>query len=165
MGQTGYPTKRMDRVPQTANETHRLAKSRITSYNVCYTKLLRHFEAVVVNNKLYCIGGRRSSGVEKKVFEITVPEVDVFDFKTQKWRTLPTVIPTQRAGTTNVVSGNEIIVIGGESIAHKVAHNECEAYNVKTGLWRTLPHLVEGRHGTRITSYNVCYTKLLRDNL
>jgi len=40
-----------------------------------------HFQAAVVNNKLYAAGGRRS-GYEGQGFEATIAEVDVYDFAT-----------------------------------------------------------------------------------
>lgn len=111
-----------------------------------------HFEAVVLKDKLYCIGGRRSYGAAKQVFKLTVPCVDVFDFKTGKWETLDTSIPTQRAGASTVVVGDEIILIGGES-QQPLAHDECEAYNPENNTWRYLPRLVIPRHGT--TAVNI----------
>lgn len=106
-----------------------------------------HFEAVVYDDKLYCIGGRNSSGITKEVFNLTVPYVDVYDFRTGKWDTLDTEIPTPRAGASAVRMGDEIVLIGGESVQPE-AHDECEAYNPKTNTWRSLPKLCVPRHGT-----------------
>ncbi|MEK6481684.1 malectin domain-containing carbohydrate-binding protein [Catalinimonas sp. 4WD22] len=110
-----------------------------------------HFHAVVVNNKLYMAGGRRSSYATGETFSITVPEVDVFDFETGTWSTLPSGsnIPTQRAGSTTAVLGEELIVIGGESVAQSAAHKETEALNINTQTWRSLADLQTGRHGTQ----------------
>lgn len=114
-----------------------------------------HSQAVVINNKIYVAGGRRSSGVTKQVFQLTEPSVDVFDFKTKTWQTLPETvnIPTQRAGTSSVVFKEKILVIGGESSAHKTSHNEVEAFNTKTSTWEKLNPLIQGRHGTSVAKY------------
>ncbi|RDV10348.1 choice-of-anchor D domain-containing protein, partial [Pontibacter diazotrophicus] len=119
-----------------------------------------HYHAAVINNKLYLAGGRRSSDATGETFKLTVPEVDVFDFETNKWETLPgsSNIPTQRAGAATAVLGDELLVIGGESGSQSTAHVETEAFNVRTNSWRRLADLVRGRHGTQaITSNNGIY--------
>lgn len=110
-----------------------------------------HFQVVIVDEKLYAIGGRRSSAGTGQTFELTVPEVDVFDFNTGRWSTLPpeSNLPTPRAGTTSVVLDGEILVIGGESAAQQPAHAEVEALDPATGRWRTLAPLNTGRHATQ----------------
>src|SRR5690606_14433841 len=99
-----------------------------------------HFQAAIVGEKLYAIGGRRSSAATGQTFELTVPEVDVYDFATGEWTTLPAVsnLPTPRAGTTSVVLNGEVVVIGGESAAQREAHGEVEALDPESGRWRTL---------------------------
>ncbi|NDK55802.1 malectin domain-containing carbohydrate-binding protein [Pontibacter fetidus] len=108
-----------------------------------------HFHAAIVHNKLYLAGGRRSSYGTGETFSLTVPEVDVFDFATGTWQTLPAAsnIPTPRAGTTTAVLGEEVIVIGGESVAQTQAHQEVEALNINNHTWRRLANLQQGRHG------------------
>ncbi|QNF34540.1 choice-of-anchor D domain-containing protein [Adhaeribacter swui] len=110
-----------------------------------------HFQAAVVNGKLYLAGGRRSSASTNQTFELTVPQVDVFEFSASKWTTLPSSsnIPTQRAGTATAVLGNELIIIGGESGSQTSAHKHTEALNVTTNKWRRLADLKQGRHGTQ----------------
>jgi Kelch motif len=109
-----------------------------------------HFQAAVLNDKLYVVGGRRSSAKIGQVFQLTVPEVDVYDFKTGRWSTLPPEqnLPTLRAGCTAVAFEKSIVVIGGES-SQKPAHNQAEAYNTATKRWENLPTLNAGRHGTQ----------------
>lgn len=109
-----------------------------------------HSQAVVIDNKIYVAGGRQSSGKINQVFQLTEAAVDVFDFKTQTWSTLPENqnIPTQRAGTSSVVINKKLIVIGGESGSQKSSHSEVEALNTKTMTWEKLPSLKQGRHGT-----------------
>lgn len=112
-----------------------------------------HFQAAVIDDKLYAVGGR-NTGLNGEVFKFTVPEVDVYDFTTQQWSTLPNPLPTERAAPAVVALGNELLVIGGESGSQELAHNETEALNVLTGLWRTLDTLITGRHGTQAILHN-----------
>jgi len=109
-----------------------------------------HFNAVVCNDKLYLIGGRVTSGSIGKVFDLTIAEVDVFDFKTGRWSTLASPVPTQRAGSTTICINNKILFTGGESTKQKLAHNEVECLDTKTGKWCSLPSLITGRHGTQL---------------
>ena len=108
-----------------------------------------HFQAAVIDGKLYAAGGRRSGYDPESVFGATVPEVDVYDFAAGAWSTLPSSsnLPTERAGTTVAVVDGELIVIGGESASQTDAHSEVEALDVQAGTWRTLPPLQTGRHG------------------
>ena len=111
-----------------------------------------HFQAAVVNGQLVVTGGRKS-GYQGQGFEATIAETDVYDFSTGTWRTLPSPdggIPTQRAGCTAIVVGDEVIVIGGESGSQEKAHGEVEALNITTQSWRKLPGLQTGRHGTQV---------------
>lgn len=110
-----------------------------------------HFQAGILNGKLYAAGGRRSSQATGANFELTIPEVDVYDFSTGKWTPLPPAgdLPTERAGATTIVAGNQLLVIGGESGSQVSAHNEVEAFNPRKGTWRSLPPLNQGRHGTQ----------------
>lgn len=111
-----------------------------------------HFQATVVDGKLYAAGGRLSK-VGDDAFSTTIGEVDVYDFKTGEWSTLATEIPTQRAGSYNFAWGNEVVVLGGESGTQVPAHAEMEALNVRTNTWRSLPPMIEGRHGTGVLIY------------
>lgn len=110
-----------------------------------------HFQAAIVDGKLYAIGGRRSSAGSGQTFNLTIPEVDVYDFATGRWTTLPVGadLPTERAGTTSVVLNGEILVIGGESGSQQEGHAEVEAFDPATGGWRTLAPLNQGRHATQ----------------
>ncbi|WP_405603924.1 Kelch repeat-containing protein [Polaribacter sp. Asnod1-A03] len=109
-----------------------------------------HATSVICNNKLYMIGGRISSGKIKKVLDLTIPEVDVYDFKTATWSTLETQVPTQRAGATAICVGNKILFAGGESMSQVSAHKEIDCLDTETNTWSTLPSLIQGRHGTQL---------------
>ncbi|WP_423148133.1 Kelch repeat-containing protein [Rubrolithibacter danxiaensis] len=77
-----------------------------------------HSTAVVVNDKLYAIGGRNTSyhepGNFMSFFDKTILEVDCFDFKTGKWSTLDASLPLGTGGGTAVNLHNKIFYIGGE---------------------------------------------------
>ena len=109
-----------------------------------------HVHAAVVGNKLYVAGGRNGSNGDN------VEEVDVYDFGSGSWSTLPSPagdLPTPRAGAASVAVGNYVVVIGGES-TQELAHNEVEALNTITNSWVTLHSLNVGRHGTQAIFYN-----------
>ena len=109
-----------------------------------------HITAAIVGDKMYLAGGRNSTARINKVLETTVAEVDVYDFKTRHWETLPASsnIPTQRAGATAVTQGGKVWIIGGETV-QVLAHNEAEALDPKTNRWTSGPKLIQGRHGTQ----------------
>lgn len=113
-----------------------------------------HVSISVAEDKLVVAGGRKSTARIGKVVELTVPEVDIYDFKTNKWQTLPAAnnIPTQRAGNSAVTLGNKVLIIGGES-SQKISHNQTEAFDVRTNTWQTLTPLNTGRHGTGAIVY------------
>jgi hypothetical protein len=120
-----------------------------------------HFQATVVDNKLYAIAGRHSSQATNQGFELTVAEVDVFDFATQQWSSLPTSanLPTQRAGNMAITWQDKVIVVGGESGSQIAAHNEVEVFDVKTQQWNSWADLNEGRHGSGLVILdNALYT-------
>ena len=119
-----------------------------------------HFHATVVDGKLYAAGGRRSSHATGEVATLTVKMVDVYDFETDTWTSLPdpTSLPTERAGTTSVTFDGKLVVIGGESVRRlpedgdegpSTAHNEAEVFDPETGVWSALPPLLQGRHGAQ----------------
>ncbi|WP_128546419.1 Kelch repeat-containing protein [Larkinella soli] len=113
-----------------------------------------HISAAVVGNKLYLAGGRRSSAKTNQVLETTIAEVDVYDFKTGRWETLPSEsnIPTKRAGGTAVTLDNKVWIIGGES-PQLQAHSEAEILDPKTNRWTSGPKMQQGRHGTQAVVY------------
>ncbi len=108
-----------------------------------------HFNAAVVNGKIYCIGGRRTNW-DGNVFNPTVAQVDVYNITGNTWETLPSNlnIPTPRAACATAILGDEILAIGGESGSLTTAHNETEAFNYVNQSWRTLAPLIQGRHAT-----------------
>lgn len=114
-----------------------------------------HFQAAAVGGKLYAVGGRRSSQATGETFELTIPEVDVYDFETGTWTPLPPSadLPTERAGSITVSVGGKMIVMGGESGSQQPAHDEVELFDPEAGEWQPLAPMNEGRHGTQAVLY------------
>ncbi len=108
-----------------------------------------HFQAAAVDGKIVAAGGRATFAQNGHPFDLTVPEVDVFDPATAKWTVLTAKIPTPRGGCYVVVREGRVIVLGGESGRQSTAHNEVEALSLQDGgKWTALPSLLQGRHGT-----------------
>jgi hypothetical protein len=124
-----------------------------------------HFQAVVIGGKLYAAGGRRSSYATGQSFELTIPEVDVYDFSAGTWTTLPSSanLPTERAGVTAMAYNGKLVVIGGESARgistdagnseRPPAHAEVEVFDPMTAQWFSMPPLRQGRHATQAIVY------------
>lgn len=115
-----------------------------------------HFQAVIIGHQLYAVAGRRTSQGTNQIFSQTVAEVDVFDFTTHTWSTLPSTanLPTLRAGNMAIAWDKKLLVAGGESATQQEAHSEVELFDPITRTWQPLPSLVEGRHGTGLGILN-----------
>ncbi|CAN0467148.1 unnamed protein product, partial [Laminaria digitata] len=116
-----------------------------------------HFHAGVIGDKLYVAGGRQSGPAPDDVFEPLIAEVDVYDFTSGSWSTLPAGqnIPTPRAAASVAVFQNELYVIGGEigddlqGTTIDAAVKTTESFNPATGNWTTRADLITERHGTQ----------------
>lgn len=115
-----------------------------------------HFHAAISEGKIYCAGGRNSSKKTEQTFELTIPEVDVYDIAENSWSFLPEAqhLPTERAGTSSAFLGKQLIIIGRESANQETAHSEVEAYHTETKTWKRLDALVRGRHGSQAIVYD-----------
>ena len=103
-----------------------------------------HFQAALVDGKIVAAGGRRTSAETKQTFNLTVPEVDVYDIAAGKWTTLEEKIPTPRAGCMAVARDGKMVVIGGESGSQPKAHAEVEALSLVEGKWSAWPSFEPG---------------------
>ncbi|MEJ1222370.1 PKD domain-containing protein [Sediminicola sp. 1XM1-17] len=125
-----------------------------------------HFHASVIDNKLYIAGGRLSA-FPNNVFNQTIAEVDVYDFASGTWSTLPSGqnLPTPRGGAAVANINDKLLVIGGEVQNQDVygvqttdALKITEQYNPVNGTWTRLADLNNERHGTQaIVSGNGVY--------
>ena len=118
-----------------------------------------HFQAVVFEDRIYAASGRRTSGETGQYFELVVPEMDIYDVAARTWSVANEPIPTPRAGCFAMTHNNDVIVFGGESIAHVRAHEEVVAFDTITEHWRQLSPMQIGRHGSGVFLYeNYIYT-------
>jgi len=117
-----------------------------------------HFQAAVVNGKIYTLGGRTTISSDNP-FKHTIGQVNIYDIKSETWSSAPNELPTKRAGNAVHVMDNEVIIMGGESFTQELAHAELEIYDTKSKTWRQFPALSIGRHGTGLVEYqNALYT-------
>ena len=112
-----------------------------------------HFHVAVVGDKLYAVGGRKSSAFIGSVFDDEVTAVDVYDFGSGTWSTLAAPIPTKRAGLTVAVLNGEVLAVGGESSTQFSAHDDTEALDPATNTFSAWDTLVVGRHGIQAVVY------------
>jgi len=105
-----------------------------------------HFQAAVVGDKLYAASGRLTGG-DGGTFAPLIPEVDVYDFTTGTWSTLPTTsnLPTPRAATASAVFQDRILVMGGEGGGQ--AFDTVEALDPTSETWEPVASMNHARHG------------------
>lgn len=113
-----------------------------------------HAQGVLIDNKIYVVGGRRTLGAQNKVFELVEEKVDVFDIPKQTWTTLPQGLPIPRAGLSVYAEHNSFIAVGGESANPNKAHEEVHRYNISQNKWSTAQPLIQGRHGSGVVKMN-----------
>ncbi|MFC3880614.1 Kelch repeat-containing protein [Algoriphagus namhaensis] len=112
-----------------------------------------HFGAVMVGDRAYVAGGRTSHAAIGKVLDLTISEVDYYNFKTGTWHTETNGLPTPKGGTSSIGYKKFLVVMNGESNTQELSHSEVEVLNTKTGEWSNLPDLNQGRHGTGLVYY------------
>ena len=109
-----------------------------------------HFSVVVSEGRLYLVGGRNTSyhepGNFTAFFGTVIPEVDVYDFETGKWSTLPGGLDVPTAAGGLVALDGSIYYFGGET-AQKLAHSETHRLDLETGEISLVASLQRGRHG------------------
>lgn len=116
-----------------------------------------HFPAIVTDNKLYCIGGRNTSVHYPDnfgaFFNATIPEIDYYDFKEEKWFTLKDPLPVPTAAGGIVKMDNFLVYMGGEGSLSQ-AYNHTQCFDVSNGEWSQMAPLYTGRHGSGAILHN-----------
>ncbi|MFC1569797.1 Kelch repeat-containing protein [bacterium] len=115
-----------------------------------------HFHAIVVEDKLYCVGGRNTSYHTENnftaFFETPVTKVDCYDFTTQTWTSLKNDLPIGTAAGGIANYNKTILYFGGES-GQEQAHSETQCLDLETGTWSFAAPLNRGRHGSASIKY------------
>jgi sugar lactone lactonase YvrE len=116
-----------------------------------------HFHAVVLDDKLYCMGGRSSDyhepGNFTAFFGAVTLEIDCYDFRKGTWTTLDTKLPLGTAAPGIAVLDGKILYFGGETEVKGPAQNRTWAFDPKKGDWKELANLNQGRHGSQAIVY------------
>lgn len=109
-----------------------------------------HFSAAVADGRLYLVGGRNTSYHEPNnftaFFGAVIGEVDVYDFASGEWTTLPGRLPVPTAAGGLAVVDGAVYYFGGES-SQDLAHAETQRFDPRTQQWKLVAALERGRHG------------------
>ncbi|GEC72593.1 Kelch motif-containing protein [Flavobacterium flevense] len=116
-----------------------------------------HFSTIVVDDNMYCIGGRNTSfhlpDNFGAFFDQTMPYIDVYNFKENKWHTMKEELPYPTAAGGLVYFQNKIIYFGGEGFL-KQAYNTTQCLDLSSGKWSQLASLNTGRHSGGTVVHN-----------
>jgi hypothetical protein len=100
----------------------------------CHCKKLLWFFCFV-SQKVILIGGEKGN-------DIPLKEVIMFDIKSGKFSTLPSMIHARR-GFSAIITGDLIVVMGGYGSRGRTMSVEC--YDVSAKTWKDLPSMNEAR--------------------
>jgi hypothetical protein len=116
-----------------------------------------HVHAIIANDKLYVIGGRNSSFHYKDnftaFFSATIPYVDYYDFKENRWVTMEEQLPVPTGAGGIAKIENNLIFMGGEG-SKPQAYSETQCLDLETGKWSQLAPMHTGRHGSAAAVIN-----------
>lgn len=114
-----------------------------------------HLKIIVRSNKLYVLGGRRSSQDIPEVgkWGDTEAALDIYDFNTQTWingDSTGNFMPTPRSELSIAYLGNEIVTMGGVAAQDSLSASfKVEAYSLSNNKWRALNPPPVPRRGTQ----------------
>lgn len=112
-----------------------------------------HFNATLIGDQVYCVGGRRSKHDTDGLNSDMETLVDVYDILTDTWTTLAAPLPVPRAGAATAAIGDQLFVIGGENANGATDTTHVLDIVSKTWVagWDTLG---DERHGTQAIMNN-----------
>ncbi|HVZ55388.1 MAG TPA: hypothetical protein VG870_01910 [Chitinophagaceae bacterium] len=114
-----------------------------------------HCFAAVIGDRLYVVGGRNTSfrDPQNKIpfFAKTMLDVDVFDFATSRWSTLPARLPLGSGGGALVALNGVLYYMGGERATDTEPNaprkNVFSLDPLRGSTWQELDSLREARNG------------------
>lgn len=114
--------------------------------------------AVLHNNNVYVLGGKRISLTRKR--EYLENEVEVYNIS-KNTITIDKTFPHQAANASSVVFDNKILIIGGSTKLKenglKNYTNKIHMYDTKSGLWYLLTSMKKGKETKSIVIKNKLY--------
>jgi N-acetylneuraminic acid mutarotase len=117
-----------------------------------------HFHAVVLDNKLYCLGGRDTSyhepGNFTAFFGAVIRKIDCYNFNTHTWATLKTKLPVGSAAAGVAALNGKILYFGGETAKKGPVMKHTWAFEPHTETWTELADMNQGRHGSQAIVYD-----------
>ena len=102
-----------------------------------------HLDAVVLDGRIWAIGGRWRSG--------NLATVEVYDPATDAWAPAPP-LPTPRSGLAAAVVDGRIHVVGGEALDSSRTFEAHEVYDPSLERWARWEAMIPGRHGLAAAS-------------
>ena len=116
-----------------------------------------HYHAVVLEDKMYCLGGRNSSYHEPDnfgaFFGAVVESIDCYDFTSGTWKTIEAKLPVGSAAAGVAVLDGKILYFGGETATAGPALNRTWTFDPDTKIWTELAPMNQGRHGSQAVVY------------
>lgn len=111
-----------------------------------------YFTPVVLNNKIYCIGGVYSGSTLRS-------NVDVYDFNLKAWNVISAASPNQpRLKAATFTDGKSIYMAGGSVTNASGSHvQSVEKYDADTNKWSYIDPLPDSTREWPIGTYNNYY--------
>lgn len=109
-----------------------------------------HFQAAVIDGKIYAAGGRFTSASTNHVCDLAISEVDVYDIAKAEWTVLPSAasISKPRADTVASVVDKYLIISDGESMLGSGPHTEFNAFDTLSMSWTALPSIEQAHRSS-----------------
>lgn len=119
----------------------------------------QHINGIIVNNKIYIIGGlinfQGSSDFSSWTFNNVTDKNEVYDIEEKTWTELAPM-PTRRHNVYLAALGNKILAFGGMGVENDMwkSHDTVEEYDIDKNEWTTRKNMPMPLDGFGIHLYN-----------